>query len=189
MNRDSICKLCYEHIENHLSEKRKRHTFGVRDTAVKLARLYGAEEEQAEIAALFHDFYKYLDQEESDEYVKKLGLSDYYIGNKNLAHSKIAAAMMKEKYGIEDEDLINAVSFHTTGRENMSLLEKIIYLADAIEPGRDYPMVDGLRRTAEKDLDQAVIDTLEGSLKHVKEAGQTLDPDSEKALRYLLTNR
>ncbi len=137
---DSI-EAIKEYIEKHLSEKRRVHTEGVRKTAVELARLYGADEKKAETAALFHDMYRGLSAEILNGYVKQLGLDDKYLNNCNLAHGKIAAVAMQEDFGIQDPDILNAVSYHTTGRPGMSKLEKIIYIADAIEPNRDYPGV------------------------------------------------
>ena len=147
MNTDSI----NNYIEKNFSEKRKVHTEGVRRTAIALAEKYGADVEKAELAALFHDMYRGVSEDVLNYYIKHLDLDKKYLNNCNLAHSKIAAIIMKRDYGIEDEDIINAVSYHTTGRPGMSLLEKIIYIADAIEPNRNYPGVDALREAAQHD--------------------------------------
>ena len=139
MNTDSI----NNYIEKNFSEKRKVHTEGVRRTAIALAEKYGADVEKAELAALFHDMYRGVSEDVLNYYIKHLDLDKKYLNNCNLAHSKIAAIIMKRDYGIEDEDIINAVSYHTTGRPGMSLLEKIIYIADAIEPNRNYRIRTG----------------------------------------------
>ena len=94
-----------------------------------------------------NDMYRGVSEDVLNYYIKHLDLDKKYLNNCNLAHSKIAAIIMKRDYGIEDEDIINAVSYHTTGRPGMSLLEKIIYIADAIEPNRNYPGVDALRES------------------------------------------
>ena len=111
--------------------KRYRHTEGVIYTAVRLAERYGADPEKAEIAALFHGCLQNLDIEEMNTLVEEYQLGDYYIDKPQLAHSKLAAAILKAKFGVEDEDILNAVSYHTTGRADMSLLEKIIFVSDA----------------------------------------------------------
>ncbi len=80
-----------------------------------------------------------ISPEESAELVRRYGLPEKLADNPNLAHGKIAAKVLTDVYGMQDEDLLNAVRYHTTGRKGMSRLEKILYLADAIEPGRDYP--------------------------------------------------
>ncbi len=170
-----------EYIEKNYSEKRKIHTEGVRTTAIELAKLYGADPEKAEIAALFHDMYRGVSENSLNYYVKHLGLDDKYLNNCNLAHSKIAAIIMKRDFGIDDEDIINAVSYHTTGRIGMSLLEKVIYLADAIEPNRVYPNVEMLRETAYRDLDEACLESLTNTAEFVRASGKFLDEETLRA--------
>lgn len=174
------------YIEKNFSEKRKVHTEGVRKTAMKLAAKYGADVEKAETAALFHDMYRGVSQDVLNYYVKHLNLDRKYHDNPNLAHSKIAAIVMKRDYGIEDEDIINAVSYHTTGRPEMSLLEKVIYIADAIEPNRNYPGVDTLRDVAERDLDEACLLSLTRTIEFVQEQGNYLDENTILARDYFL---
>ena len=157
----------------------------MRDTALALADRYGADPEKAEIAALAHDMYRGLRGEELNKTVKELGLPDKYLDNPNLAHGKIAAIMLEEKYGVEDRDILKAVSFHTTGRKNMSTLEKIIFLADAIEPGRNYPGVEEVREAAEKGLDEGCLRSMTGTIKHVQDQGAYLDEDTTEAAEYL----
>lgn len=174
-----------QYIENNFSEKRKIHTEGVRITAIRLAEKYGADPEKAEIAALFHDMYRGVAQNTLNYYVKHLGLDSKYVDNANLAHGKIAAIIMERDFDITDQDIINAVSFHTTGRAGMSTLEKVVYLADAIEPNRFYPGVDELRRAAEKDLDKACLMSLKSTAEFVLSAGKYLDQDTLRAKEYL----
>ena len=178
-----------DYIKENLTEKRLRHTYGVRDTAVYLAKKYGADIEKAELAALYHDMFKCISEEEMNDYVLKYNLADKYLNNKNLAHSKVAAEFMKSSYNIEDKELLDAVSFHTTGRANMTNLEKIIYLADAIEPNRNYPGVEDIRKAAETSLDEACILSLSRTAEFVKETGAYLDEDTLQALRYLENNK
>lgn len=180
MNTDSI----NSYIEKNFSEKRKVHTEGVRTTAVKLAEKYGADSEKAEQAALFHDMYRGVSEDVLNYYVKHLNLDKKYLNNCNLAHGKIAAIIMKRDYGIEDEDIINAVSYHTTGRPGMTLLEKIIYIADAIEPNRNYPGVELLREAAERDLDEACLLSLTRTIEYVQGQGNYLDNDTLLARDY-----
>lgn len=180
MNTDSI----NSYIEKNFSEKRKVHTEGVRKTAVMLAEKYGADPEKAELAALFHDMYRGVSEDVLNYYVKHLDLDKKYLNNCNLAHGKIAAIIMKRDYGIEDEDIINAVSYHTTGRPGMTLLEKIIYIADAIEPSRNYPGVESLRETAERDLNEACLLSLTRTIEYVQGQGNYLDNDTLLARDY-----
>lgn len=181
---DSI-KEIKEYIEKNFSDKRKLHTEGVRITATELARKYGADPAKAEIAALFHDMYRGVSENSLNYYVRNLGLDDRYLNNCNLAHGKIAAIVMERDFEISDKDIINAVAYHTTGRANMSLLEKIIYLADAIEPSRAYPGVDELRRLAEGDLDRACLLSLSNTINFVRASGKFLDEDTIRAKEAL----
>jgi len=180
---DSISRI-KEYIDKNLSEKRRIHTYGVRDTAVNLAKKYGCDVEKAEMAALLHDLYRGVAVSALNYHVKYLGLDDKYMDNPNLAHGKIAAAMITRDFDIRDEDIINAVSFHTTGRAGMSLLEKIIYIADAIEPGRSYPGVDEIRQAAEKDLDRACLISFDRTIEYVLSDGKFLDKDTLDAKKY-----
>lgn len=181
MTRDSI----NDYILRNFSEKRRVHTYAVRDLAVKLALHYGEDPEKAETAALFHDLFRGVPAQALNYYVKELSLPDRYLDNPNLAHGKIAAVIMKRDYGITDEDVLNAVRYHTTGRAGMSGLEMILYLADAIEPNRSYPGVEALRGLAFDGLEGAVCAALAHSLSYIKERGLYLDPDTELALRDL----
>ena len=159
-------------IEERLSDKRKTHTYGVMDTAEKLAVRYGADVEKTRLAALCHDLYRSTPQKELNELVKAKGLSKKYIDNKDLSHGRLAACTMEDKFGISDEEVLNAVRYHTTGRAGMCLLEKIIYLADAIEPGRNYPGIEEQRALAFEDLDKA--------LHPLKTSVQTLQNENNK---------
>ena len=181
MNTDSI----KTYIEKNFSEKRKLHTEGVRVTAMNLAKKYGADPEKAEVAALFHDMYRGVSVDVLNYYVKHLGLSEIYLNNFNLAHGKIAAIVMERDFEITDPDIINAVSYHTTGRPAMSALEKVIYIADAIEPNRNYPGVEEIRQAAEEDLDKACLLSLSRTIEYVRQQGNFLDTDTIAARDYL----
>ena len=159
MNTDSI----KTYIEKNFSEKRKLHTEGVRVTAIDLAKKYGADPEKAETAALFHDMYRGVSVDVLNYYVK---------------HGKIAAIVMERDFGITDPDIINAVSYHTTGRPAMSALEKVIYIADAIEPNRNYPGVEAIRKMAEEDLDKACLLSMDRTIEYVQQQGNFLDTDT-----------
>lgn len=176
-----------EYIERNMTEKRRIHTYAVVEEAKKLSQRYGEDMEKAELAALFHDFFRGVPELSLNGYVRQLGLGSVYLNNANLAHSKIAAVIMEKEYHIKDQDMINAVSFHTTGRANMSRLEKIIYLADAIEPNRSYPGIEEIRKLAWENLDMACLASLEHSIEYVSCRGYYLDQDTVKAkdsLRY-----
>ena len=185
MNTVSIC----EYIEKNFSEKRKIHTEGVRQTAMKLAEKFGEGSpelvEKAELAALYHDMYRGVPVDVLNYYVKHLNLDEKrYKDNANLAHGKIAAFVIQRDFDEKDQDIINAVSYHTTGRPEMSLLEKIIYIADAVEPNRSYPGVQSLRQTLEYDLDKAVLQSLTNTINYVRSEKKFLDEDTVLAKEY-----
>ena len=177
--------IIIKYIEEHFSEKRRVHTYGVVETAEKMARFYGVDMAKARTAALFHDMFRGVSVEELNSYVKELGLDEKYMNNANLAHGKIAAAIMKRDYGIEDEDILNAVSFHTTGRAGMSDLEKVVYIADAIEPNRDYPSVELLRKVAYDGLDEVCLLSMEKTIDFVRSKDMYLDEDTIHARDWL----
>ena len=185
MNTASIC----EYIEKNFSEKRKIHTEGVRQTAMKLAEKFGEGNpelvEKAELAALYHDMYRGVPVDVLNYYVKHLDLDEKrYKDNANLAHGKIAAIVIQRDFDEKDQDIINAVSYHTTGRPEMSLLEKIIYIADAVEPNRSYPGVQNLRQILEYDLDKAVLQSLTNTINYVRSEKKFLDEDTVLAKEY-----
>ncbi|MDO4545377.1 MAG: bis(5'-nucleosyl)-tetraphosphatase (symmetrical) YqeK [Bacillota bacterium] len=170
-----------DYLKKNLKEMRLQHTYAVAEEAEKLARRYGEDMERARLAALFHDMFRGVSPAALNLYIKHLGLPERYKDNPNLAHGKIAARIMERDYGITDRDVINAVAYHTTGRAGMSKLEKILFLADAIEPGRCYPTVEETRAIAYEDLDRACISSLERTIEYIRGRGDYLDPDTIEA--------
>ena len=170
-----------EYMQEHMKESRRAHTEGVVKTAELLARRFGADADRSVTAAWFHDLVRNLPPQQLNEYVRSFRLPERYLNDPNLSHGKIAAKLMEEEYGIKDPDLLNAVANHTTGRAGMSLLEKVVFLADVIEPGRSHPTVDETRRLAETDLDAACIHAMDRTLEYVRSLGQVPDPDTIEA--------
>lgn len=179
-------KRIIEYIEGHMTEKRRIHTYAVVEEAKKLSRRYGEDMEKAELAALFHDFFRGVPEKSLNVYVREFGLDPVFLDNANLAHSKIAALIMEREYHIKDQDILNAVRFHTTGRANMSKLEKIIYLADAIEPNRSYPGIEEIRELAYQKLAEACLAALTHSIEYISCRGLYLDQDTVMARDNLL---
>ena len=126
--------LCNK-VKNEVSEKRFKHILGVVHRAEEYAKIYDVNIEDARIAAILHDIAKEYSIQKSYEILEKYGyvLDEMEKGNSNLIHGKVAGVIAKYEYNLSD-DISNSISYHTTGRENMSMLEKIIYLADATEP-------------------------------------------------------
>ena len=154
-----------------IGEKRYLHTIRVRDVAIDLANIYGVDPEKAEIAGFLHDCAKIRDEKKLIKEAKNQGLliTEEMKRAPQIIHSHLGRVMAKNLYGIDDEDILNAISYHTTGRPNMSDLEKIIFLADYIEPMRNFDGVDIARKLAKKDLDSAMYFALNNTLKFLVE--------------------
>ncbi|PAK37129.1 phosphohydrolase, partial [Bacillus licheniformis] len=148
-------------VKEQLTEQRYIHTVGVMETAVKLAERFGADLKKAEIAAIFHDYAKFRPKEEMKQIILDGGGPLEVLNfHHELWHAPAGAALVKTEVGITDEDILSAIRFHTSGRPNMTLLEKVVYVADYIEPGRRFPGVEEVRTLAEEDLDSALIQAL-----------------------------
>lgn len=168
-----------------LSDKRYKHSLGVEKMAIRLATIYGVDAEKAAFAGRYHDIAKCFDQTESDRLVAKYGLSEEYLGNSALAHSKIAAAILQNEYGVDDEDILNAVKSHTTGRVGMSLLEEIVYVSDAIEENRSYPELKSLQERACTDLDTTCLYIMDFAVEMILVKGRKLDTETLEARDYI----
>ena len=174
-----------KYVRSHLSDKRWNHTVNVVSEAEKLCQMYGGDMGKCVTAAIFHDVVKELPNEELNALVRKFGFDEKYIDSPNLSHGKIAAALLKHEWGIDDEDIINAVSYHTTGRAGMSKTEKIVFIADAIEPTRVYNGVEAIRKATYEDLDRGCLKSLTDTVEHLKEKGVSyIDEDTLRAREW-----
>lgn len=174
-------------LKNKQTEKRFEHTLRVEKVAIEMANIYGANVQAVSIAALLHDYAKKYDNEKKAKLVKKyeLQLNEAENLNIDLVHGRLAAEIGKDKFHISDIDIINAVSYHTTGRPNMSMIEKIIYIADFVEPGRDlFSGMAKARELARENLDEALLKILLLTLNHVIDQGGIIDPRTEKAYEF-----
>ncbi len=176
-------------VKQNTSESRFEHTLRVADLATKLAHHYKVDADKTWLAAVLHDLEKNISLEENDDLVNLYGLDKKYLGNKNLSHSKLAAAVSRDKLGIDDEDILNAIAFHTTGRSDMSMLEKIIFVADTCEEGRTYKEAALLREKAFENIDDICIFILEYLKESIEKKGLVVDEDTIQALRYLKEKR
>jgi len=176
-------------LRKNLSDKRYIHTLGVAETAVKLAQAHGADVGAAHVAALLHDMAKEIPAAEKLRLCERYGLKPDGIMKKqpDLVHGALGAEIARKKYGVKDKDVLNAISFHTTGRPGMSVLEKIVFLADAVEPNRPgYGEVPGLREQAFADIDTAVITSLESTMNYTAARGKAVHPLGKEALEWML---
>lgn len=176
-------------MEDLLPKKRFLHTEGVAYLAASLAMCYGESAERAMIAGLLHDNAKYIDFEEAISECKHHGLpvSDVERRNPFLLHGKLGAYYANVKYGVMDEEVLSAITYHTTGKPNMTFLEKVIFLSDYIEPRRTQPTTPSLeeiRIIAFHNLDLAVYYALENTVRYLKSTGREIDELTIKTLEY-----
>ena len=171
-----------------LKPKRIPHVQGCEELAVAMAERWQEDRGRAAEAAILHDITKKLGKEEQLALCGKYGiaLDQTERSNEQLLHSKTGAYLAKELFGV-DAGIASAIFWHTTGKSDMTTLEKILYLADAAEPNRDYPGVEKLRRLCMEDLDRAMILGLRMSLENVKKRGLKTHEMSRRALEFLLS--
>jgi predicted HD superfamily hydrolase involved in NAD metabolism len=177
-------------LSSYLSQYRLKHSVYVMHTAKKLAYKYGVDPYKAEITGLLHDCGKYMSDQviiaKAKSYNIKIKNVQYY--EPDLLHGPVGAMMAKEKYPNIDEEMYNAIYYHTTGRPEMNELEKIIYVADLIEPTRNYPEVDELRSYVGLDLDVLTLKVMDKVLLSLIKSGKYIDPLTIKARNKLYNN-
>lgn len=144
-------------IKPRMPEKRYIHTLGVMETAIELAQLYGENPKRAETAAIIHDVAKYADVDWMKEVIVREQLDQELLHwNAEIMHGPVGAVVARDEFGVTDEDILNAIRHHTTGRAGMTKLEKIVYVADMIEPNRKFDGVERLREIARRDIEEAI---------------------------------
>ena len=174
-------------MEKNLDAKLFEHTLGVAYTASALAMCYEVDVNKAQIAGLLHDCAKCLSDEKKLSICKKHNIQISKVENRNpfLLHAKAGSYIAMNKFNIHDQDIINAILNHTTGRPGMSALEKIIYVSDYIEPGRKQaPNLKEVRKLAFQNLDAALLKILEDTLQYLKESGSETDPMTQETYDY-----
>ena len=171
---------------SYLKARRIPHVLGTEETAVHLAKKYGADETAARQAALLHDCTKRLSMEEQLELCRHYGieLDELEKDALKLLHAKTGAAIAADVFGMSEE-VVSAIRWHTTGKADMTVLEKVIYLADFTEPNRDFPGVEELRKACERDLDEALQMGFEMTVEEMKEWGNPVHEKTLEALAYL----
>ncbi|MCH5269868.1 MAG: bis(5'-nucleosyl)-tetraphosphatase (symmetrical) YqeK [Lachnospiraceae bacterium] len=179
-------------MEKSQDEKRFEHTLGVTYTATALAMRYGASMENAELAGLLHDCAKCMDDNRKISICEKHHISMTELERRNpyLLHAKVGSFLAMDTYKVHNPDIINAILNHTTGRPGMSLLEKIIFVADYIEPHRKQaPSLAEIRKLAFEDLDEAMIRILEDTLGYLDTSEAETDPMTKKTYTYYMAEK
>lgn len=169
-----------------LKKRRLTHTMLTCCEAVKLAYRYGVDTKKARLAALLHDCIK-LPNRELIEYCEKncFDISEEERANPYLIHSRLGAVLAETEYGAADPEVIMAIRSHTLGRIGMSMLEKVIYVADKIEPTRDYDGLDDIRELAYEDIDKAMLRVMQHSAEYTAASGRTVNPSTGAVMDHL----
>lgn len=184
---DDYLKSLEKKLSKELDKKRFAHTMGVAYTAANLAMAHGEELYDAYLAGLLHDNAKCISSDQKRKLCKKyhIVLNEAEEKNPDLLHAKLGAVLAKEIYGVEDNFIINAVRYHTTGRPGMTELEKIIYIADYMEPNRKMlPEMDKIRKAAFRDLNEAMILILQNTLQYLTDKKASIDQLTQETYDY-----
>ena len=178
-----------EIVKSKMSLKRFTHTLGVVEMSEKLAKIYNADIKKCKVAALLHDICKEMDM----EYIKNIcknnfmnELSEEDLENNEILHGFAGAYYVKTELGINDKEILNAIKYHTVGAKNMTLVEKIVYIADAIEYGRNSPSVVEIREETFKNLDKGILMEIEHKEKYLESIGKKSHPNTYKFKKEIL---
>ena len=180
-----LCEII-EYVKNNLSEKRFTHIKGVAETAKDLAVFYGENLLYAEMAGYLHDIAKELTLEEMNELAKDIDLDESITTSKAMMHA-IAGACLADKLFDIPKEVYLACYYHTTGREKMTTLEKIVFLSDMIEPSREFGGLEEIRALAKTNLNKAVLASLNSTIRHLVETDKKIHYPSIKTRNFLLT--
>ncbi len=184
---DTSLKTAEAFARDRLSDKRYAHTLRVADAAERLAALHGLDPRKARIAALLHDAGREVGKEELLRIAgeRNLPVGDFERESPNLLHGPVAAELARADLGVEDEEVLESIRVHTLGEPGMGPLALALYVADKIEPGRDYPSVGRLRELASADLRNAAVEALRRARAHNEHRGRETHPASLETLRWL----
>lgn len=177
-----------DYLKKNLKERRYIHTLGVRDTAVSMAVHFGEDEKKAELAGLLHDCAKNLRNEDLLKLALESGCNIDFVSmvEPQLLHGFCGSIIAEKTMGVSDKYILDSIIYHTTGRENMTRLDKIIYLADYIEPNRNFQGVDYLRNLSYMDLDKAMLYAFDNTIKYVISKGKLIHMETIKGRNYIL---
>ncbi|MDN7240414.1 bis(5'-nucleosyl)-tetraphosphatase (symmetrical) YqeK [Planococcus sp. N028] len=177
-------------VKERLPENRFNHVNGVLETATELARKFQVSEPKAQVAAILHDVAKFSDREWMKSVIVKENMDPMLLDyHSELWHAPVGAYVAAQEFGVQDEDILNAIRYHTTGRENMSDLEKIIYIADLVEPGRKFSGIEELRQLKDQGLDVMMEASIKHTIDFLKSKNQPVYPDSLKCYEHFVQQK
>jgi len=174
------------YVQNSLSVKRFNHVLGVVETAEMLAKMHGADIKESRLVALIHDVAKEQDIEEARLELESRNENDYLLHSYKVWHAPLGSFLAKEKFGITNQTILDAIKYHPTGRPNMSLVEKILFVADYTEPNRKFEGAIKVRDLWDN-LDTAVTEILRQKVEKITQLGLPMHPDTLTAYDYYKT--
>lgn len=173
-------------LKPHLKQQRYDHTVRVLETALQLAHTYGVDEKKVELAAIFHDYAKYRPLEEMKELILTSYLpKDLLHYHHELWHGPVGAMLVEKEIGITDREILDAIHYHTTGRTHMTKLDKVIFLADYIEPDRKFPGIEEVRRSSWESLDYGCWMASKNTIGFLMSKSQPIYPETFHAYNAL----
>ncbi|OHX53547.1 phosphohydrolase [Planococcus salinarum] len=177
-------------VKKRLPDNRYAHVVGVLNTATALAIRFGVPQEKAQVAAILHDVAKFSDKEWMKSIMEKEAMDPLLLEyHSELWHAPVGAYVAAYEFGVEDEDVLNAIRYHTTGRAGMSDLEKVVYIADLVEPNRKFKGVEELRQLKEQGLDVMMEACVKHSIDFLVSKNQPVYPDSLKCYEYFVQQK
>jgi predicted HD superfamily hydrolase involved in NAD metabolism len=177
-------------VKDRLPENRFNHVLGVLNMATTLAQKFGVSEPKAQVAAILHDVAKFSDREWMKSIIINENMDPLLLDyHSELWHAPVGAYVAESEFGIQDEDILNAIRYHTTGRVGMSDLEKVIYIADLVEPGRNFSGVEELRQLKDQGLNVMMEASIKHTIDFLKSKNQPVYPDSLKCYEYFVQQK
>ncbi len=166
-------------LKSSLPEKRYKHSVNVYKTSLKLAAVHGLSAEKISVAALLHDCGREIPSRESVAKALALGIAvdEVECNQPILLHAKLGVYYAREKYGVDDAEILEAILLHTTGAAGMTLTAKVVFLADMLEPDRDFPGIGELRNLAQKDLDRAMLMAYSNTMRYLLDESLLIHPN------------
>ncbi len=184
VNYKDLIEYLKKELKINLTKRRYEHTLGVARLSKELAKIYGVNEDKAELAGMLHDYAKEFNQNEVKEYGKRYNLSEEKVKSIGLAHGYIGSKIAEDKYNIKDKEILLAIKNHTTGRKDMTTLEKIIYVADLGEENREEKYVKKIRRYMYTNLDKSLEEGVKYKVRYLKSKNLEVD---KKTLELIKT--
>lgn len=173
-------------VKEQLTKDRYDHTLRVCDTAIELAELYGKDKYKIALASIFHDYAKCMNKDDLKNMIIDFNLPSQLLHyHHELWHGPVGAKLVEQKFQITDEEILNAIRYHTTGRAQMSQFELIVFISDYIEPGRNFPGLDEVRELAKVNLESAAHQALKNTIVYLLEKNALIYPDTLNAYNDL----